>query len=65
MPRDVQELGKLQMNTLPASSCLQFSRLPKPDVFVSLVTLSDSFPQVLEFANFLRQQHAFTRVLEV
>lgn len=44
MPRGVQGLGKLQMNTLPASSCFQLSRFPKPDAFVSLVTLSDSPP---------------------
>lgn len=65
MPRDVQELGKLQKDTLPACNCFQLSRFPKPDVFVPLVTLSDSLPQVFEFVNFLHQQHPLTRVLLV
>lgn len=65
MPRDVQELGKLQMNPVPAFSFFQLSRFPKADVFVSLVTLSDSLPQVLEFVNFLHQQHPLTTVLQV
>jgi len=35
MPRDVQGLGKLQINTLPVFSWFELSRFPKPDVFLS------------------------------
>lgn len=53
MPRAVQGLGKLQMNTLSASSCFQLSRLPKPDVFVSLVTPGVSLsPKYLNLRTF-------------
>lgn len=47
MPKDVQGPGTLQLNAVPASSCFECSRFPKPDVVVFSVNLSDSLPKYL------------------